>query len=393
MSEKFYMMPGPTEVPLSVLQAMIRGPTDPGDPDFIKLMDDAEQMLEKLFYTKNWVLFFPGSGRVTIESAFLSVLETGDKVLIPVNGVFSKWLGIIVERLGCEPVKLELDWRKAVDPLKVREALDEDKNIKVVAVVHNETSTGVVNPVKEISKIVQDYGALYLVDSVSSLGGDKVETDNWRIDLNCTGSYKCINCIPGLSILSVSDKAWNLMSRRKKAARSYGFDLYRWLEMWIPRERGGKLIWGYRRHPTEPAPHLTYALHEAVRLLLKEGLDKRFRRNRVAGKALRAGVKAIGLELYPLDESYASNTVTGIIPPKKIKSEEIISTMKDDYGVVIGGGLEETHGKVLRIAHMGFTSDEMYILKTLSALEKTLEKLGYTLERGKAIEPAKKVFD
>ena len=380
MTNNLYMTPGPTEIPLSVLQAMIKGAVSPGDPEFLVAMDDTERLLEELFCTENWVLFFPGSGRVTIESAFLSVLEEGDKVLVPVNGVFSKWLGVIVERLGAEPVRVDFDWRRAVDPSRIGEVLDEVPDIKVVSLVHNETSTGVVNPVKEIGDVVRDHEALFFVDSVSSLGGDRVDTDAWGIDLNCTGSYKCINCVPGLSIVSVSDKAWNVMSRRERPARSYGFDLYRWLELWIPPERGGKYIWGYRRHPTEPAPHLTFALREAVRLLLEEGLEARFRKNRVAGEAVRAGVKAMGLELYPLDEAHASNTVTGIVAPEGIGSGKILGAMRDDHGVIIGGGLEETHEKVLRIAHMGFTSEEMYIQKTILSLEESLKKVGFDLQ-------------
>ncbi|MFC1803359.1 pyridoxal-phosphate-dependent aminotransferase family protein, partial [Thermoproteota archaeon] len=223
--------------------------------------------------------------------------------------------------------------------------------------------------------------------------GDRVETDKWKIDLNCTGSYKCINCVSGLSILSVSDKAWDVMSKRKKTARSYGFDLYRWLEMWIPPNRGGKLMYGYRRHPIEPAPHLTFALNEAVKLVLEEGPEVRFEKNRVAGRAVRAGIKKMGLELYPLDEAHASNTVTGIMVPNEISSEKILSILRNEYKIIIGGGLEETHGKVLRIAHMGFTSDEMYILKTLSALEKTLKKLGYDLELNEGVGAALEVFN
>lgn len=388
----FHMTPGPTEIPLSVLQAMMHGAVAPGDPDFIGLMDETERLLEELFQTKNWVVFFPGSGRVTIEAGLLSVLEPGDKVLIPVNGVFSKWIGITAERLGANPIRLDLDWRKAVDPDDIRATLSKDPNIKVVAVVHNETATGVVSPVPGIGKVVHEYGALFFVDSVSSLGGDEVNTDAWKIDLNCTGSYKCLNCVPGLSILSVSDRAWDMMSRRKRPARSFGFDLYRWFEMWMPAERGGKLIGGSRRHPTEPAPHLTSALHESVRLLLKEGLAERIRKNRVAGQAVRAGVKAIGLELYPLEEAHASNTVTAVCGPKGFDVNKVISTMRTEHGIVIGGGVEDTSGKLFRIAHMGTTSEEMYILETLFALEKTLKKLGYPLESGKAVEAARPFF-
>ena len=182
------------------------------------------------------------------------------------------------------------------------------------------------------------------------------------------------------------------MGKRKKPAHSFSFDLYKWLLMWIPRERGGKLIYGYRRHVVEPSPHLTYALHEALKIILEEGLENRIRRNRIAGKAVREGVKALGLELYPLDESYASNTVTGVIPPGNVKPSQILEIMRRDHGIILADGLEETYEKVVRIAHMGLTSKPMYILETMSALEAALRKLGLNPERGAGVEAAAKVF-
>lgn len=391
-SEDFLMTPGPTKLSLRVMRAMMMPGITPGDPKFVNFMDETEHLLKKLMQTKNEVVFFPGSGRVAIESAILSVINRNAKVLTVNNGIFGKWLRLIVERVGGRPIELVCDWRRAIDPDKVRAKLERERDIKMVAVVHNETSTGVVNPVEEIGNIVKDHGALYLVDSVSSLGGDVVLTDEWCIDLNCSGSYKCIGSSPGLAIVSISDEAWKAMKKRNKPAGSFAFDLYRWLEMWIPKERGGKLIWEHRRQPIEPAPHITYALNEALKIIFEEGLSKRFEKNRKAGKALRAAIRKIGLELYPLQEKDASNTVTGIIVPLGINSDDIIGSLRKEFGVIAAGNLEELHGKVFRIAHMGITSDKMYMLYAISALEQTLNKLGFNLEIGSGVEVATKVF-
>jgi aspartate aminotransferase-like enzyme len=239
---------------------------------------------------------------------------------------------------------------------------------------------------------VKEYGALYCVDVVSSAAGDWVKADEWRIDLACTCCYKCMNCPPGLGMVAVSNDAWAVMAKRK-VRQSFSFDLYKYVEMWIPRERGGKETWGHRRHVVEPAPQLTYAMNEGLKVILEEGLAERFRRNRIAGKAVRAAVKAMGLETYPLDERYASNTLTAIVNPEAVKSSAIIGTMRKDYGVIIGGGLEEVAGKVLRMAHMSSTSDEMHVLYAVRALEKTLAKLGHKVEAGSGLNAARAVFD
>ncbi len=387
----FLMTPGPTEIPVRVLRAMVRRAVTPGDPEYVKLWDETELLLERLMKTKNYVVHFPGSGRVSIEAAFLSVIEPGDKVLTINNGVFGKWLGIIASRVGGEVVELKEDWRRSVDIESVKAKLESEEDVKLVAVVHNETSTGVRNPIDQISKVVKEYGALFLVDTVSSTGGDYVETDKWNIDLNCTCCYKCFGAPAGLSIVSVSDEAWKVMEKRKKPASSFAFDLYRWLEMWIPKDRGGKLIWGFRRHPIEPSPHMTFALNEALKYIFDEGLEVRIQRNIVGGQALRAGIRAMGLEPYPLKESYASNTVTGIKVPEGLKASEVTARMRK-RGIIISDGLEELYEKVLRIAHMGITSDMTYIIRTLSALEETLIELGLDVTKGAGREAAMEIF-
>jgi len=388
----FVMTPGPTEMPVRVLKALMKPAITPGDPEFMKVCDETAELLQTVLGTKNEVAIFPGSGRVAVESAICSIVEPGDRVLTVNNGVFGHWLGLTVSQAGGKNIELATDWRRSIGPEQVREKLRAEKDIKMVAVVHNETSTGVANPIGEIGKVVKEYGALYCVDVVSSAAGDWVKADEWRIDLASTCCYKCMNCPPGLGMVAVSNDAWAVMAKRK-VRQSFSFDLYKYIEMWIPRERGGKEIWGYRRHVVEPAPQLTYAMNEGLKVILEEGLADRFRKNRVAGNAVRAAVKAMGLETYPLDERSASNTLTAIVNPEGIKSSAIIDTMRKDYGVIIGGGLEEVAGKVLRMAHMGSTSDEMHVLYAVRALEKTLTKLGYRVQAGSGVNAARAVFD
>ncbi len=384
---EFMMMPGPTEIPLRVLKALMHPATSPGDPEFIAACDETSALLQTVLGTRHEVAVFPGSGRVAVESALCSVIEPGDRILTVNNGVFGHWLGLTVSQAGGTNIELAADWRRGVDPELVRERLKAEKGIKAVAVVHNETSTGVANPVAEIGKIVKEYGALYVVDVVSSAGGDWVKMDEWQADLACTCGYKCLNCPPGLAVVGVSDFAWAAMAKRK-VRQSFSFDLYKYIEMWIPESRGGKEIWGHRRHVVEPAPQLTYAMLEGLRVLMEEGLPERFRKNRIAGQAIRAAVRAMGLELYVQDEPSASNTVTALVNPEGIAGADITKMMRREHGVIIAGALEEVAGKVLRIAHMSSTSSSLHVLHTIRALELTLSALGRPLPPGAGVEAA-----
>lgn len=392
VEEEFLVTPGPTEIPLRVLRAQLRPGIGPGDPEFIAVMDETSELLRGLFQTKNNVFFFPGSGRVTIESAILSVVEPGDKVLAFVSGVFGKWMRQTAERAGAQVIENVTDWRRAFTKSQVAEALDREKDVKLVMIVHNETSTGVRNPVQDLGKLVRKSGALFLVDTVSSLGGDDVRTDEWGIDLNCTGCYKCMNSPPGLSIVSVSKRAWEVMESRKKPAATFSYDLLKWRQMWLPKSKGGKEMWGYRRHPIEPAPHLTYALNEALKVVMEEGLQQRVASNRVAGEAIRSACREMGLELFPLSDEDASNTLTGIVNPQGVDNARILGHMRERYGVIAGGGLEETAGKTIRLAHMSVTSREMYVTRSILALGSTLRSLGCDVDPAVGVRAVEQAF-
>jgi aspartate aminotransferase-like enzyme len=263
---------------------------------------------------------------------------------------------------------------------------------KVVSMVHNETSTGTTYPAAEVGRIVKRHGALFMLDTVSSLAGLDVRTDEWGVDFNMTGSQKCLAAPLGMAIVSVSPAAWEAMEHRKHKASSWAYDLLRWKENWIPTSRGGHIPDGSpRRQPVSIPTHLTQALGTAARLILEEGLAHRFRRHAAAGRAFRAGVEAMRLQMFP-DASLMSNTVSCFKTPDGIDPAAVVTHMRDRYGILIGTGLDKIRTSTLRVGHMGITSSPMYVLPTLSAIEMTLRDLGYRSEAGAGVSAAQAVF-
>jgi len=252
-----------------------------------------------VFQTKSEVLIMPGSGRTALEAGALSVIEPGDHVLVVGAGVFGVLMREIMGRVGAEMTEFPVEWGARLDLDRLaREA--ERLRPKAITLVHNETSTGTTYPAAEVGKIARATGSLFLLDTVSSIAGIDVRTDEWGVDLNMTGSQKCLAAPLGMSLVSVSPRAWEAMEQRKSKAHSYAYDLLRWREQWVPVSRGGKVPDGTaRRQPVSIPTHLTEAMRVAVRLILEEGLPHRFRRHALAAQALRAGTAAMGLDMFP----------------------------------------------------------------------------------------------
>src|SRR2546426_985175 len=288
-----------------------------------------------------------------------------------------------------QPPSIQYDRRFDLTRLE-REA--ERIRPKALTLVHNETSTGTTYPAAEVAKIARSVGALFLLDTVSSIAGIDVRTDEWGVDLNMTGSQKCLAAPIGMGLVSVSPRAWEAMERRKRPATSYTYDLLRWREWWIPVSRGGKVPDGTgRRQPVSIPTHLTSAMQVAVRLILEEGLPQRFRRHEIAASALRAGVLGMGLEMFP-DPSLWSNTVASIRAPKDVETAAVVQRMRDQYGILIGTGLDKIRTTTLRIGTMGMTASPHYVLPTLSAFELALRDLGYKADPGAGLAGAQEVF-
>ncbi len=392
-AREILMIPGPTEIPFPVIQAMNQPPVIQYDQTFdVDVLEPINLALKKVFQTERGeVITMPGSGKTALESSALSMVEPGDRVLVIVAGSFGLLMGAVMGRIGAEVTEFSAEWGQPIDLVKLEKEIDRVKP-KIVTMVHNETSTGTTYPAAEVGKIVKGHGALFLLDTVSSLAGIDVRTDGWGVDLNMTGSQKCLAAPLGMAIVGVTPPAWEAMERRKHKAASWVYDLLRWRDSWIPVSRGGRVPEGGKRmQPISMSTHLTHALGVAVRLVLEEGLEARFRRHAVAGRAFRAGIEAMRLEMFP-DPSVRSDTVSCIKTPPGIEPAAIVKRMRETYGILIGTGLDKMRTTTLRVGHMGITASPLYILPTLSALEMTLRELGYRSEAGACVGAAQAIF-
>ena len=386
------MIPGPTELPYPVIQALNQPPTIQYDRAFDEdVLEPTTLALRDIFQTRHEVILLPGSGRTALEAGALSVIEPGDRVLVVGAGQFGLLMREIMARVGADLTELTVEPGRPLDLARL-DAEARRLRPKAITLVHNETSTGTTYPAADVGRIAREVGALFLLDTVSSLAGIDVRTDEWGVDLGMTGSQKCLAAPLGLALASVSPRAWEAMERRRRKATSYAYDLLRWKELWIPESRGGRVKPGApRRQPVSIPTHLTAAMAVAVRLILAEGLSHRFRRHEVAAAALRAGLVAMSLEMFP-DPSIWSNTVSCVRTPKDVEPDAVVTRMRDDYGILIGTGLAELRTTTLRIGTMGITASPQYVLPTLSALELALRDLGVKGETGAGVAAAQGVF-
>lgn len=386
------MIPGPTELPPPVIQALNQPAAIQYDASFDEgVLEPTTLGLREVFKTTGEVILMPGSGRTALESGALSIVEPGDRVLVIGAGQFGVLMREIMNRVGAALTEFTTELGRPLDLARLA-AEAERLRPKAITLVHNETSTGTTYPAAEVGRIARSVGALFLLDTVSSIAGIDVRTDEWGVDLNMTGSQKCLAAPLGLALVAVGPRAWEAMERRQRKASSWAYDLLRWKELWVPESRGGRVRAGApRRQPVSIPTHLTAAMQVAVRLILAEGLPHRFRRHEVAATALRSGVQAMGLEMFP-DPTLWSNTVSCIKAPAGIETAAVVSRMRDQYGILIGTGLDKIRATTLRIGTMGITASPQYVLPTLGALELTLRDLGYKCEPGAGLAAAQKTF-
>lgn len=386
------MIPGPTELPVPVLQALNQPPTIQYDRTFDEeVLEPTARALADVFQTRHEVILMPGSGRTALEAGALSVIEPGDRVLVVGAGQFGVLMREIMNRVGADWTEFPVEWGARLDLDRLAREVERVRP-KAITLVHNETSTGTTYPAAEVGRLARSAGALFLLDTVSSVAGIDVRTDEWGVDLNMTGSQKCLAAPLGMAVVSVSPRAWEAMERRRKPATSYAYDLLRWKELWVPVSRGGKVPDGApRRQPVSIPTHLTAAMRVAAGLILEEGLAARFHRHEVAAGALRRGLGALGLEMFP-DPAIVSNTVSCVKTPKDVAPAAVVARMRERYGILIGTGLDRNRTTTLRIGTMGLTASPHYVLPTLSALELALRDLGYKGEPGAGVAAAQTAF-
>ncbi len=386
------MIPGPTELPHAVIQAMNTPPSIQYDPSFDDaVLEPTLAGLRRVFQTTGEVFLLPGSGRTALEAGAGSVIEPGDRVIVVVAGVFGVLMREIMARAGAEVTEVTVEWGRPLDLAKLQ-AEAERVRPKAIHLVHNETSTGTTYPAAAVGQLARSVGALFLLDTVSAIAGIDVPTAEWGVDLNMTGSQKCLGAPLGMAVVGVSDRAWEAMERRRRKPHSFAYDLHQWRKTWVPAARGGRLAEGApRSQPVSIPTQLTAAMRVAVELILAEGLEHRFARHAVAASALRAGLDAMRLPLFP-DPAITSNTVTCLKTPNGIDARSVVATVRDRYGILIGTGLDRFRGNTLRIGTMSMTASPLYILPTLSAVELALRDLGHKCEAGAGVAAAQSIF-
>lgn len=372
----FLMIPGPTPVPESVLLDMAKHPIGHRSSEFSKILEKVYSNLKLIFETKNDVFIYTSSGTGAMEAAISNLVNEGDKVLSLVIGNFGQRWAKIAKAFGADVETISMPYGQAINPKDLKERLDKDTNkeIKLVTITHNETSTGVTNDLKTLCQIIKDHGALSVVDGVTSVCAMPLKMDEWGIDVLVSGSQKGFMIPPGLAFLSANDKAFEVHKQCKRSGFYFNWDAY-------------KKSVNANSTPYTPAVNLFVALDTALDMILKDGLENMQTRHKKHSCALRAAIKAIGLKPFVEDENIASCAITSILPPDGISVPDIRSTLKNDFDIVVANGQNDLKDKIFRMGTLGFVCDRD-VLASVSALEATLYKLGHKFELGKGVKAA-----
>ncbi len=358
------MGPGPSIVHPRILEAMARSTIGHLDPAFVDMMDEVKEMLKYAFKTEN-ALTMPVSapGSAGMETCFVNLVEPGDKVIVCINGVFGLRMKENVTRLGGEAVVVEHDWGTAVSPEKLEQALVDNPDAKIVAFVHAETSTGALSDAQTLCRIANQYGCINIVDAVTSLAGSELRVDDWGIDAIYSGSQKCLSAMPGLSPISLSERAIEKLTNRKTPVTSWFLDLNLVMGYW---GKGAKRAY----HHTAPVNTL-YGLHESLVMLTEEGIENSWSRHQKNHILLRDGLNKLGIE-YLVNESSRLPQLNSVLIPQDQDDLGVRSSLLENYNIDIGAGLGPLEGKIWRIGLMGHTSRKDNVGLLLSALKDTL---------------------
>ncbi|MDE3020624.1 MAG: alanine--glyoxylate aminotransferase family protein [Pseudomonadota bacterium] len=372
--------PGPAEVHPRVLAAMSRPTIGHLDPAFVQMMDELKTLLQYAFMTENGMtMAVSAPGSAGMEACFTNLVEPGNKVIICDNGVFAGRMRENVERVGGTAIMVKDDWGRPIDPNKLNETLKANPDTQLVAFVHAETSTGALSDARTLIEIAHEFGALTIVDAVTSAGGSELRVDEWEIDAIYSGSQKCLSSAAGLSPLSMNNLAMERISKRRSKVPSWFLDVNLVTAYW----HGGK-----RRsyHHTAPINNL-YGLHEALVMLHQEGLENSWARHRQHHLALKAGLEAMNLR-FLVEEPYRLPQLNAIIVPEGIDEAMVRQRLLNEYSIEIGAGLGDLSGKIWRIGLMGYSSNEKNVLFVLTALDEILGSMKAPILKGLAVEAA-----
>jgi pyridoxamine--pyruvate transaminase len=369
---------GPVEVNDRTLRDQSRRILYHYDPAFTELFARTCTLLQAVFRTRYDVVIMQGEALLGLEAAAASLIRPGDKVLNLVSGVFGKGYEFFIQKYGGQTIELAVPYNEAVDPEHVRRVLREHGDIRLLAVVHSETPSATLNPVREIGAIAREHGVLTIVDTVSGLGGEVLSPEDWNMDVAVAGPQKCLGGPPGLSLMSISPAAWHAMEARTPPLRGSYLSILDWKDTWLEK----------RILPYTPSVSLVYALESVLAQVIEEGVEAYAGRHAAIARACRAGVKALGLELWAARDTIAAPCVTGVTVPEGLSDRQLRSHMRERYGVMISGGYGDLAGKVFRLGHMAMAAHPTSLAAQLAVLERSLLDLGRPVELGAGVGAA-----
>jgi len=369
--------PGPGDVDEDVLASMASPVIRHYGPEWMEIYDETQRLLKHIFKTENELFFVPGPASSLMDMSIGSLLATGEKIIVGNNGFFGQRLAQIAEGYGIEIISLIAPPGKPLDPGDLRKLLKLHPDAKVIVLVHHETGTTVLNPLRELATLASEDGRVVVVDAVSSLGGTDVRVDEWGIDICVTTPNKCLEAVPGMGFISVSPHAWNLVDRNKQMNHGWYLNLKTW--------RQYATEWG-SWHPTPVTlpTNIILALRTSLLKIVGMGLEAHFEDYRLASGAVRKGLRRLGFEMFVEDE-YASPIVTGVCRRPEFELSELSQWLVEQRNIAVGGGLGELSGKMFRVGHLGKAHSREYLVDFLFAMEEFLRLKGIPIARGASL--------
>ncbi len=366
--------PGPGDVDEDVLASLATPVIRHYGPEWMEIYKEVQGLLKQIFKTDNDIFFVPGPATALMDMALGSLLATSEKVIVGQNGFFGERLAQIALGYGLEVISLNAPSGKPLDPQRLEQLLAAHPDARVVALVHHETGTTVMNPLRELADLAHRAGRVVVVDAVSSLGGSDVRVDEWGIDVCVTTPNKCLEAVPGIGFISVSPHAWDLVDRHAQTGHGWYLSLKSW--------RQYAAEWG-TWHPTPVTlpTNVILAVRTSIRKIVEMGLEAHFARYRWASQAVRRGLRSIGYEMFVADE-YASPIVTGVLRRPEFELDEMSRWLVEQRGIAIGGGLGELSGRMFRVGHLGKASTREYLVELLFAMEEFLRIKGIQVSPG-----------
>lgn len=368
-------IPGPCEVDEEVLAAMAQPTPRHYGPEWIEVYHETLALLRQVFQTQNDLFIVPGAGSAALDMAFGSLLQTGEMVVVGQNGFFGERMGTIASAFGLRVVPFTAPLGQPLDPDGLRRILSQEREARAVAVVHHETATTVLNPVRELAEVARQAGLPIIVDAISSLGGVPLPVDEWAIDICAAVANKCLECPPGLALISVSPRAWEWVDRNGLQPHGWYLSLRTW--------RQYAAEWGdWHPTPVTMPTNNILALRVSLRRILEQGLAAHFERYRWASRAVRQGLETIGFEMLIPDGPYASPIATAVRARPEFTVNELMTYLAREHGILVSGGLEALAGKIFRVGHMGKAATPPFLMEFLFAVEEFLRSKGIPVPAG-----------